>query len=55
MGPGAKLHHRDVIGVALRRMNDELNSDRAPEVVRDVQNEISGADGHASDRREWQP
>jgi amino acid transporter/nucleotide-binding universal stress UspA family protein len=54
MGPGAKLHHRDVIGVALRRMNQELKSDRADEIVHDIMNEISGADGHASDRREWQ-
>jgi len=55
MGPGAKLHHRDVIGVALRRMSQELNSDQASDIVRDVMNEISGADGHASDRRDWQP
>ena len=26
-GPGAKLHHRDIVGVALRRMNAELHSD----------------------------
>jgi hypothetical protein len=35
-GPGAKLHHRDVIGVALRRMIAELHSDRSGEVVDDV-------------------
>ena len=28
-GPGSKLHHRDIIGVALRRMNAELHSDRS--------------------------
>ncbi len=55
MGPGAKLHHRDVIGVALRRMQKELKSDLAGDVVRDVTNEISGANGHASERRDWQP
>ncbi len=40
-GPGARLHHRDVIGVALRRMSEELNSDRAPEVMADIQREVS--------------
>jgi amino acid transporter len=39
-GPGAKLHHRDVIGVALRRMNAELNSPRAQEVIDDVLREV---------------
>ena len=41
-GPGAKLHHRDIIGVALRRMNAELHSERAGEVIDDVQSEIGG-------------
>lgn len=45
-GPGAKLHHRDVVGVALRRMNEELNSDRADEVVADILRETSGGNGH---------
>jgi hypothetical protein len=48
-GPGAKLHHRDVVGVALRRMNQELSSDRADEVIADVMHEVSGAN-HESDR-----
>jgi amino acid transporter len=43
MGPGSKLHHRDVIGVALRRMNAELTSNRAQEVVDDILKEV--ADG----------
>jgi amino acid transporter len=46
MGPGSKLHHRDIIGVALRRMSAELHSDRAPEVVDDVLREVSGSNGH---------
>jgi len=41
-GPGAKLHHRDVIGVALRRMRAELHSERAGEVIDDIQREIDG-------------
>jgi amino acid transporter len=44
-GPGAKLHHRDIIGVALRRMSAEFHSDRAEEVIGDVLREI--ANGHA--------
>jgi amino acid transporter len=35
-GPGSKLRHRDVIGVALRRMSAELQSDRAQEVLDDI-------------------
>lgn len=42
MGPGSKLHHRDIIGVALRRMSAELRSERAGEVLADVQREIAG-------------
>jgi hypothetical protein len=45
MGPGSKLHHRDVVGVALRRMSSELRSERAGEVLADVQREIAGARG----------
>jgi len=40
MGPGAKLHHRDIIGVALRRMKAELHSDRAHEVLEDIMREV---------------
>ncbi|MBZ5585048.1 MAG: APC family permease [Acidobacteriia bacterium] len=39
-GPGSKLHHRDVISVALRRMNEELHSDRSGEVLKDVLREV---------------
>jgi amino acid transporter len=39
-GPGSKLHHRDVIGVALRRLNSDLHSQKSGEVVADVQREI---------------
>ena len=42
-GPGSKLHHRDIVGVALRRMNAELHSDLSKEVVGDVLREISTA------------
>jgi nucleotide-binding universal stress UspA family protein len=45
-GPGSKLHHRDIIGVALRRMNAELHSDLSREVVDDVQREVSGGNHH---------
>jgi len=42
-GPGAKLHHRDVLGVALRRMAADLESPRAPEVVADIIKEAAGS------------
>ncbi|MGA2275067.1 MAG: hypothetical protein ABSH00_16045 [Bryobacteraceae bacterium] len=45
MGPGSKLHRRDVISVALRRMNDEFHSDRKEEVVGDVLRELGN--GHS--------
>ena len=48
-GPGSKLHHRDIIGVALRRMNAELRSPRANEVLDDVLREVSG-NGNTSKR-----
>jgi amino acid transporter/nucleotide-binding universal stress UspA family protein len=40
-GPGAKLHHRDVVGVALRRLEQELKFGQSDEVVADVMREIS--------------
>ena len=39
-GSGAKLHHRDVVGVALRRMRQQLDSDAGDAVVGDVALEI---------------
>jgi len=37
---GSKLHHRDVVGVALRRMGKELRSEERPEVINDVREEL---------------
>jgi hypothetical protein len=42
-GFGAKLHHRDVVGVALRRMRQQLDSDAGDVVVGDVALEIKHA------------
>jgi amino acid transporter len=53
-GPGAKLHHRDIVGVALRRMEAELHSSRAPEVLDDVVREVAGGN-HASDSKPESP
>jgi nucleotide-binding universal stress UspA family protein len=45
-GPGCNLHHRDIVGVALRRMQQAIESGHADEVVADVMREISnGAPG----------
>ena len=46
-GPGSKLHHRDVLSVALHRMAADLHSQRAPEVVQDVIREAAGGNHHA--------
>lgn len=37
---GAKLHHRDIVGVALRRMREQLQSGERNEVVHDIIEEI---------------
>ena len=38
---GAKLHHRDVVGVALKRLERDLaNRNREPEVLRDFNEEL---------------
>lgn len=46
-GPGPKLHHRDIVGVALRRMAADLDSTRSKEVLDDVLKEVSEANGHS--------
>ena len=46
-GPGSRLHHRDVIGVALRRMSEEFHSERQEEVMRDVLRELGN--GHSEE------
>jgi amino acid transporter/nucleotide-binding universal stress UspA family protein len=46
MGPGAKLHHRDVVGVALRRMYAEMRSERAGEVLEDIGRELTNGGSH---------
>ena len=37
---GSKLHHRDIVGVALRRMREQLGSKQRDEVVHDIVTEI---------------
>jgi amino acid transporter/nucleotide-binding universal stress UspA family protein len=43
---GSKLHHRDVLTVALRRMAADLDSPRASEVVEDIVREATGTNHH---------
>jgi amino acid transporter len=38
---GSKVHHRDIVGVALRRMRSQLSSTERDEVVRDILDELS--------------
>lgn len=38
---GAKIHHRDVVGVALQRMMEQLSTEQRDEVVRDIMKEVS--------------
>jgi len=51
-GPGAKLHHRDVIGVALRRLEAELRCGRNPEVMADVFRQLTGEATHGEEVEE---
>ncbi len=37
---GSKLHHRDIVGVALRRMQEQLKAEERDEVVQDILEEI---------------
>jgi hypothetical protein len=37
---GAKLHHRDVVGVALRRLEQELHSEREEHVICELEREV---------------
>jgi len=37
---GARLHHRDVVGVALRRLEKDLESDRNQDVITDLEREL---------------
>jgi amino acid transporter len=37
---GSRLHHRDVIGVALRRLQKDLDDSRREEVLSDIQKEL---------------
>ena len=38
---GSKVHHRDIVGVALRRMQKDLRSSERDEVVNDILEELS--------------
>ncbi len=40
-GIGGRLHHRDVVGVALRRLEQQLHSKQHSDVVTDVESEIT--------------
>lgn len=44
-GPGHKLHHRDVVRVALQRLHAQLNSPQAGEVIGDITTESAGNTG----------
>jgi amino acid transporter len=37
---GSRLHHRDVVGVALRRLERDIESDREGDVIADIEREL---------------
>jgi hypothetical protein len=40
-GMGSKLHHRDVVGVALRRLEQDLSKEDRAQVIEDLRREIN--------------
>jgi amino acid transporter len=46
-GFGARLHHRDVVSVALRRFEEQLHSAHAAQAVEDVRREIGAGEDKA--------
>ena len=40
-GIGSRLHHRDVVSVALRRLDEQLHSGKAVDVLSDVERELN--------------
>ena len=41
---GSRLHHRDVVGVALRRLQKDLTQDGHDTVINDIQKELRKKD-----------
>jgi len=41
---GSRLHHRDVVGVALRRLEDDLSGDARAKVVQDIEKSLRHED-----------
>jgi len=39
-GLGSRLHHRDVVGVALRRLENGLNAEERAQVLEDFRKEL---------------
>jgi hypothetical protein len=37
---GSKLHHRDIVGIALRRLEEDLTGEDRAKVVSDLENEL---------------
>jgi amino acid transporter len=48
---GGKLHHRDIVGVALRRLDQDLHSERAQEVVTEIARETVNGNGNGYEVR----
>ncbi len=48
-GVGSKLHHRDVVGVALQRLEEELETSQRNEILGQVENAVQRHDGVTTD------
>ncbi|MFN7920180.1 MAG: APC family permease [Bryobacteraceae bacterium] len=49
-GFGSQLHHRDVVGVALRRLESDLDSTDREQALADLRNEVVHAETHGPDK-----
>jgi hypothetical protein len=47
---GARLHHRDVIRVALRRFKEDLNSPLAPDIMEQLRSEMNEQPVRSTDK-----
>jgi hypothetical protein len=43
---GSKVHHRDIVGVALRRMHQDLNAEDRDQVIQDILEELTHHEEH---------
>jgi hypothetical protein len=54
-GVGCKLHHRDVVGVALQRLEEELSSSERRRILEQVESAVHRHEGPEPEAMALQP